>query len=128
MGTVQQIVTPPEADGWRLDKALGLVLAAVGLRGRRRLLEAGAVAVNGRSRPAAYRVRAGDRLVVTVMAEAQGPFTAADVPVLTDDGDYAAVCKPAGLHSAALAHAALREVLLGRFRPCPVRPGVPRSV
>jgi len=104
MGTVQQIVTPPEADGWRLDKALGLVLAAVGLRGRRRLLEAGAVAVNGRSRPAAYRVRAGDRLVVTVMAEAQGPFTAADVPVLTDDGDYAAVCKPAGLHSAALAH------------------------
>lgn len=98
------VVAPPEVDGWRLDRATALLWPATGLRGRRRLIEAGAALVDGRARGPAYRVRAGERLEAVALARPEGTFTAADVPVLAVAGDYAAVSKPAGLHSAAIAH------------------------
>lgn len=93
---------PPQADGWRLDKALELLLPGVGLRGRRRLVESGLATVNGRARAAGYRVRAGQTVAV-VPQERERRFGPADVPVVLTAGDYALLNKPAGLHSAALA-------------------------
>lgn len=111
---------PPEADGWRLDKALGLLLPEVGLRGRRRLIESGLTTVNGRARAAGYRVRAGQS-VAMVPADLERRFGPADLPVVLTVGDYVLLNKPAGLHSAALAQgggesveALLPEVFSGR--------------
>ena len=96
--------TPPEADGWRLDRALELLVPDVGLRGRRRLVESGAVTVGGRARPCGYRVRAGQELAVSLAAPDTAHFGPADVPVVLEAGDYALVSKPAGLNTAAIAH------------------------
>ena len=93
---------PPQADGWRLDKALGLLLPEVGLRGRRRLIESGQATVDGRARAGGYRVRAGQTVVVAPIG-LERRFGPADVPVVLEAGDYVLLNKPAGLHSAALA-------------------------
>lgn len=102
----REAVVPPEYAGWRLDRAVEVLWPETGLRGRRRLIEAGGVLVDGRARGAAYRVRGGERLVEVevVLARPQGSFVAADAPVLVLSGDYAAVSKPAGLHTAAILH------------------------
>lgn len=93
---------PPQADGWRLDKALELLLPGVGLRGRRRLVESGLATVNGRLLPAGYRVRAGQTVAI-VPQHRERRFGPADVPVVLMAGDYGLLNKPSGLHSAALA-------------------------
>lgn len=93
---------PPEADGWRLDKALELLLPGVGLRGRRRLIESGGLMVDGRARAAGYRVRAGQTVAI-VPEKRERRFGPGDVPVVLTAGDYVLLNKPAGLHSAALA-------------------------
>jgi len=98
-----QAVVPPEADGWRLDRAVGLVVAGAGLRGRRRLIEAGRVLVDGVVCRAACRVRAGQMVAVAGEAAPAAAFSPADVQILFAGETYAAVAKPAGLHSAALA-------------------------
>ncbi|MHC1711858.1 MAG: pseudouridine synthase [Solidesulfovibrio sp.] len=100
----RQIAVAPECAGWRLDRAVGLLVPEAGLRGRRRLIESGLVLVDGRPRGAAYRVRVGEMLAVADAVRSEAVFQAADVPVLVVTDDYAAVAKPAGLHSAALAH------------------------
>lgn len=109
---------PPEADGWRLDKALELMLPEVGLRGRRRLIESGVLTVNGRLLPAGYRVRAGQTVVI-VPEERERRFGPADVPVVLTAGDYVLLNKPSGLHSAALAQGGGEsvEALLPRLFP-----------
>ena len=96
-------VIPAELAGERLDRAAALVAPDAGLRGRRRLIAAGRVLVDGRPRDAAYRVRAGERLTVSAAAR-QELFRATDVAVLCADAAYAALSKPAGLHSVSLAH------------------------
>ena len=75
-----------------------------GLRGRRRLVESGAVAVNGRVRACGYRVRAGQTVDISPVVRETTLFEAKDVPVVLTAGDYAVVAKPAGLHTAAIAH------------------------
>ena len=100
---------PPQADGWRLDKALELMLPEVGLRGRRRLIESGGLMVNGRLLPAGYRVRAG-QTVAMVPQDRERRFGPADVPVVLTAGDYTLFNKPAGLHSAALAQGGCESV------------------
>ena len=67
------------------------------------MLEAGSVLVDGRPRGAAYRVRAGELLAVAARPRADAGFAATDVAVVAEAGDYAAVVKPAGLHSASIA-------------------------
>ncbi|EFL49866.1 pseudouridine synthase [Solidesulfovibrio fructosivorans JJ]] len=94
---------PGDMAGERLDRAAILVLPDTGLRGRRRLIEAGRLLVDGRARPAAYRVRAGEKLAARIAARPEGEFRASDIPILFADAAYAAVAKPAGLHSAAIA-------------------------
>jgi len=100
---VVEAVVPGELAGERLDRAAALVLPDTGLRGRRRLIEAGRLLVDGRSKAAAYRVRAGEKLAARIATRPQGEFRASDVSILFAEAAYAAVAKPAGLHSAAIA-------------------------
>ncbi|WP_428566541.1 MAG: pseudouridine synthase [Solidesulfovibrio sp. DCME] len=101
--TGREALVPPGMAGQRLDKAISLLWPEVGLRGRRRLLEAGGVTVDGRRRGAAYRVRAGEKLAALGLLGAPEAFFAGDVPILFRGEAYAALAKPAGLHSAAIA-------------------------
>lgn len=95
--------------GQRLDAALAAVLEALGepvpgLRGRRRLLEAGRVRVNGRQAPAACRLRAGDRIDLLPAPPQEGIAAGEDAPRrLSRQGCWQAFFKPAGWHSARLA-------------------------
>ena len=93
---------PAEADGWRLDKALGLLMPETGLRGRRRLIESGGLTVDGRARAGGYRVRAGQTVAVTPAGLVRR-FGPAGLPIVLETGDYVLLNKPSGLHSAALA-------------------------
>lgn len=88
-----------QRDGERLDRALELLLPGSGLRLRRRLIEAGRVLLDGRPATAGRRVRQGQRLELSPGALAR---FAPELPVAARTRDYAAVVKPAGLHSAAI--------------------------
>lgn len=105
--------------GVRLDRALEALLPGSGLRYRRRLIEGGRVLVDGRAAPAGLKLKAGQR--VTLLAEEGGAADARrfpEVTVLTRTASYAAVDKPAGLHSAALAGgggASLQDMLPSLF-------------
>lgn len=101
-GPLRRVVVPPEQDGWRLDQATSALWPELGLRGRRRRIEAGGVSLAGRARRAAYRVRAGDVLTEERLAPLPAAFGPADVPVVLAGPDYAALAKPGGLHSVAL--------------------------
>lgn len=101
---IQMLEVPARAGGWRLDRTLELFLPDVGLRGRRRLVESGAVTVGGRVRPCGYRVRAGQAVIIGTAAREAARFGPGDVAVVLAGDDYGAVAKPAGLHSAVIAH------------------------
>lgn len=92
--------------GQRLDQALAALTPELGLRGRRRLIARNAVLVGGRAASAARRLRPGE-LITLRDPEAAGEHTAsplADKPrLLSRQGEYCFLYKPAGLHSAALA-------------------------
>ncbi len=92
--------------GQRLDQALAALTPELGLRGRRRLLARNAVLVGGRAASAARRLRPGELITLRDTA-AEGEHTAsrpADRPrLLSRQGEYCFLYKPAGLHSAALA-------------------------
>ncbi len=96
--------------GHRLDHALGALLPHLGLRGRRRCLEAGGVLVNGKPRRAAYRVRPGDRIALAPKkgAESVSGFFLEDMPRLVQvHGDFCFFFKPAGWHTVTLAGGSL---------------------
>lgn len=91
--------------GQRLDQALAALTPELGLRGRRRLIARGAVQVNGRRVDAARRLRPGDVLALCDPENGAGatPCPANMPRLLSRQGDYCFLYKPAGLHSAALA-------------------------
>jgi 23S rRNA pseudouridine1911/1915/1917 synthase len=86
--------------GSRLDHALAQVLPELGLRGRKRFIENGWVRVDGRPAAAALRLRAGQ--VIEILPDSE-PVGTPELPVVARCAGYAALFKPAGLHSAALA-------------------------
>lgn len=98
----RRVTVSPGQDGWRLDRASQALWPTFGLRGRRRLIEAGLALVNGRTRAAAWRVRAGDVLEAAAGKTPTPVFSPADIAVLADGADFGAVAKPGGLHSASL--------------------------
>lgn len=114
-------IVPAELEGQRLDKALALLAPGMGLRGRKRLFEHFAVLVDGRPRPKGYRVRAGQ----TVRLRPRETGAAAlDIPpgvrvAGQSTGRFAALVKPAGLHTEAVAGspAPSLESLLPHFFP-----------
>ena len=103
-----EAVVPPEHDDSRLDRALILCLPESSLRARRRAWEKGEVLVDGRPRPMRYKVRTGQR--ITVRVPAMDPTAMEDrfkrwprLCVAARNELMAALCKPAGLPSEALA-------------------------
>lgn len=104
--TPLRISVPEDWHGKRLDQALELLLPGSGLRERKRAWERGAVLVDGRPRPKGYRVQAGQEL--SLRESGADGADAAVVPdgvrvVAQKSGFMAAVFKPAGVHSAAIA-------------------------
>lgn len=103
--------------GERLDRALATFTPELGLRGRRRLIEGGRVLVENRPAAPGLKLRSGQR--ITLLPEDAGPNSASadvhpvcaaastadapHVPIIARTPGYAALNKPAGLHSAALA-------------------------
>lgn len=126
---------PEEAQGWRLDKALGLLLASpspeqeaarpglfaladLGLRARRRLCDRSLVLVNGKPGIPGLKLRAGQEIII--LPDPEGAAIPEDAPSLVyKDGGIAALYKPAGMHTAALAGSLSPslETLLGELLP-----------
>jgi 23S rRNA pseudouridine1911/1915/1917 synthase len=109
-----------DLEGQRLDQVLALLAPELGLRGRKRLFEHFAVLVDGRPRPKGYRVQAGQ----VVRLRPRDDSTAGEVPAGVrvagqSTGRYAALVKPAGLHTEAQAGSPepSLEGLLPRFFP-----------
>lgn len=127
---------PEEAQGWRLDKALGLLLSAptpeqrdarpdlfaladLGLRARRRLCDRSLVLVNGKPGIPGLRLRAGQEVLILPDPDAVSD-AAGDAPELVfKEGGLAALYKPVGMHTAALAGSLSPslESLLGSLLP-----------
>ncbi len=115
-------VVPEAMEGRRLDAALELLAPDTGLRGRKRLLETHRVLVDGRPRPKGYRVQAGQFLSLEPLGE-EASLDPGDWPGLRvvgqATGRMAALCKPAGLDTEALAGSPgpSLEAFLPRFFP-----------
>ena len=113
-------MVPADLEGRRLDQALALLAPELGLRGRKRIFEYYAVLVDGRPRPKGYRVQAGQTLGLRPLE----PAAAGEVPdgvrvAGQSTGRYAALVKPAGLHTEAQAGSPepSLEALLPQFFP-----------
>lgn len=88
--------------GERLDRAL-MRLEGLSLRAARRRIEDGAVLVDGRPAPAALRLREGQRIETLRPGPSAAPPSAAEVRLLSREGEFVAFLKPARLHSSPLA-------------------------
>ncbi len=119
-------------DGGRVDRVLGVLQPGHGLRGRRRLCLSGRVLLDGRPVGPAVRVRVGQTLVLLPETEA-GTKAETEAPRLIHaENGLAALYKPVGLHSAALAggggkslEARLRTLLKTLPEPLPAPDGEP---
>ncbi len=98
-------------EGQRLDKVLHQVLPDVSLRFCRRLVENGLVYYNGQAQlKPQYKVRSGQRIEVLKNILHPETFSVPNhVFILQQEKEYAAVTKPAGIHSAMIA---------GSLEPC----------
>lgn len=102
--------------GDRLDRFLGRVLPDGGLRAARRLIGRGAVTVDGVPRPAAHKLRLGQTVSVRRRDPDREPSPAPRLVQAT--GDFAALLKPAGLHTVRQTgsdEASLEDALPGLF-------------
>jgi 23S rRNA pseudouridine1911/1915/1917 synthase len=97
-----ELLAAPERDGERLDVALAGSPEVGSRAAAQRLIDAGRVTVNGRSRPKRHRLRPGERIVVA-LEPASGPAepgAAGDVAafdVAYEDEHLLVVDKPAGV-------------------------------
>lgn len=93
-----------ELAGERFDKTLAVLLPEASLRHRRRLAETGAALLNGRPVRPGAKVRQGQVVELAGTTEsACFPVCPEGVRVLARADAYAAVTKPAGVHSAQVA-------------------------
>ncbi len=95
------IEVSPADDGARLDALLARELH-IGRRHVRRLLERGAVRLDGEVPPKGVLLRPGDRVEVAAFRHPDmGPVPDADlvVPIIAESRDFVAVDKPAGIAS-----------------------------
>ena len=100
-----EAIIPPEQDGKRVDHALVLLAPGWGLNARRRLWERWRVLLDGRRVAKGDTVQAGQRLSLEPLPDrpAMDAGPAPTVRVAARLGQLAALAKPAGLHSQALA-------------------------
>jgi 23S rRNA pseudouridine1911/1915/1917 synthase len=91
------LVVPKDAGGERLDRFVA-EHAAVGSRAAAaRLIDAGAVRVDGQVRPRAHRVAPGAVVELTIPEPEQAPLPDEDVEVVHADNHVLVVMKPSGL-------------------------------
>jgi len=105
------------ADGWRLDKALMTFKPDTGLRYRRRLCDEGRVLVGGKPRTPGYKVRAGQDVEISVSSDC-ATCKELGLRVVKCGSEFAAVCKPGGVHSATVSgkgSQSVEAVLPGMF-------------
>ncbi len=82
----------------RLDRFLTRVLAPLSRTRVQRLIDEGAVTVNGHKEPARRLLEKGDRVIVQIPTfSALPPAAVESVPILFEDADLIVVDKPAGL-------------------------------
>lgn len=124
-----RLVIGPSLANVRLDKVLQSLFPDLGLRGVRRLWLENQVLIDGRPRPKGYQVVQGEVVEVTLKEPAALSRGSLDAPwqppeepeglVVKQTGDYAALLKPRGAHSAGLAgsNAPSMEGLLPRIWP-----------
>ncbi len=88
-----------ETTGERIDALLPRVADSLTRSGAQKLLDAGAVLVNGSPVKKNHRVSAGDRIAVTLPEPAELPLAAQDIPldVVYEDADVIVVNKPKGM-------------------------------
>lgn len=102
MSVDETYVVPAQLEGVRLDKALAEVLPDSGLRLRRRLCDEERVLVDGRPQRPGCKVRSGQELVIKGET-ADMSLEDLGISVVSQAGLFAAVFKPGGVHSAAIA-------------------------
>jgi 23S rRNA pseudouridine1911/1915/1917 synthase len=130
----RRLDVPAEAAGDRLDAFLA---GPLGSRARaQRLIEEGAVRVDGTARPKNHRLAGGERIEVAESDAAPSPPSAAvEIPIPYEDDDVLVVDKPAGIvvhpgagnpRSPSTGSDPLTALLAGRIAggPDPQRPGV----
>jgi 23S rRNA pseudouridine1911/1915/1917 synthase len=91
------MVVPREAGGERLDRFLAEHSSVGSRAAAARLIDTGAVQVDGEVRPRAHRVVPGAVVRLTVREPEQAPLPAGDVEVVHADDLLLVVVKPAGL-------------------------------
>lgn len=96
-------IVDAEHHGDRADKALLLLLPGSSLRRRRRVFETHTVRVDGRPVGAGHKVFQGQSLVAVPLQAGGEELPAPDIRIVKQNADYAALYKPAGMHSAAIA-------------------------
>lgn len=100
--TINTMTVSQDADNVRLDKVLAEIFPDTGLRLRRRLCDEGRVTVDGRKRRPGYKVQAG-QVVQFEKGDAGVSHEELGIKVVKRQGQFAAVYKPGGVHSAAIA-------------------------
>ncbi|MBG0791042.1 MAG: RluA family pseudouridine synthase [Desulfovibrionaceae bacterium] len=98
----QNHVIGPGGEGYRLDKALHAFLPDTGLRLRRRLCDDGRVLVDGRPQKPGYKVRTGQEVEIVGGPSVLSPESLG-LKIVARGEMFAAVFKPDGVHSAAIA-------------------------
>jgi 23S rRNA pseudouridine1911/1915/1917 synthase len=89
-----------DIDGLRLDTALAVIFPDLGLRARRGLWHRMDIRVQGRSRPPAYKVRAGQTVHVTSRSDVgTRDADVTNIDVVAVSSLFAALFKPARVHS-----------------------------
>ena len=120
----------PDDPGLRLDRFVSR-RARVSLRAARRLIERTRVLVDGRPRPAGYKLRPGQTVTVDALSETVRAFADPSIPadpsaspphIVAATPDYIAFFKPAGLHTVSLAGADGPSLEAGLPQLVPRRP------
>jgi 23S rRNA pseudouridine1911/1915/1917 synthase len=126
--TAGELEATADDAGQRLDAFLAQRGAARSRSAAQRLIDAGAVMVDGVARPKNHRVAAGERIAVAAPPEAE-PAAAPPFEIVYEDPDLLVVDKPAGLvthpapgHSGPTLAEALRGTAAGG--PDPERAGI----
>lgn len=99
----KHLTVTAESEGVRLDRALGDLLPEAGLRLRRRMCDEGLVTVNGRPAKPSLKLHEGMDIAVGEAEATTSSPDALGVYVVGIHDDLAAVFKPEGVHSAAIA-------------------------
>lgn len=94
---------PDEYEGSRLDKTLEFLQPEAGLRQRRRMCDEGQVLVDGVPRQSSFKVAGGQLLEVRRPEAVVTVAGSIGVHVLKEQDGLAAVFKPDGIHTAAIA-------------------------